>query len=109
MKPMGRSSANHIHQEQPVSLLDWQYVRRASAASNRAGETQWWRGMYCHPKRQMQVEQEGHNMGHGIYSLNVCMLEVLLCKSSVEPSGQGPQTSVMFKEQARHLDIPGKY
>ena len=109
MKPTGRPSANHLYQEQPVFLLDWQYVRRASAASNRAGESQWWRGVYCHPKRQMQVAQEEYNMGHDIYSLGVCMLEVLLWKSLVEPSGQGLQISPMFKEQARHLDIPQKY
>ena len=100
MKPMGRSSANYLYQEQPVSLLDWQYVRRASAASYRAGGTQWWRGVYCHPKRQVQVAQEEYNMAHDIYSLGVCMLEVLLWKSFVEPSGQGPQISLTSKEQA---------
>ena len=99
------SSTNSIHQ-QLLFLLDWHYVRRASNASNRAGETQWWRGVYCHPKRQMQLAQEDYNMGHDIYSLGVCMLEILIWKSLVERNGQGPQLSPLFMEKARHLDIP---
>lgn len=106
MKPTGGSPANHIYQGVLVFLLDWHYVRRASDATNRAGETQWWKGVYCHPKRQMQVAQEEYNMGHDIYSLGVCMLEVLIWKSLVEFTSQGPQISPMFKEQARHLNIP---
>ena len=106
MKPAGRSSANHIYQGLLVFLLDWHYVRRASDATNRAGETQWWKGVYCHPKRQMQVAQEEYNMGHDIYSLGVCMLEVLIWKPLVESTSQGPQISPMFKEQARYLNIP---
>ena len=106
MKHTSGSSANHVNQGQLVFLLDWHYVRRASDATNRAGETQWWRGVYCHPKRQMQVAQEEYNMGHDIYSLGVCMLEVLIWKSLVESGNQGPHISPMFKEQANHLKIP---
>ena len=108
MERTGGSSANHIYQGQLVTLLNWHYVRRASAASNKAGESKWWRKVYCHPKRQMQLAQEEYNMGHDIYSLGVCMLEVLIWKSLVENSGHGPQISSLFKEQANHLEVPGK-
>lgn len=58
-------------------LLNRHLVRRASDTTNRAGQNLWWKGIYCHPKRQMEVAQEEYKMGHDIYSLGVCMLELL--------------------------------
>lgn len=88
-----------------VFLLDWHLVRRASDATNRAGQNLWWKGIYCHPKRQMEVAQEEYNMGHDIYSLGVCMLEVLNWKPLVVFEGERPEVSSMFKEHAASLGI----
>ena len=89
-------------------LLNWHLVRRASDATNRAGQNLWWKRIYCHPKRQMEVAQEEYNMGHDIYSLGVCMLEVLNWKPLVIFDGERPEVSSSFKEQAESLGILGK-
>ena len=53
----------------------------------------------------MEVAQEEYNMGHDIYSLGVCMLEVLNWKPLVVFEGERPEVSSMFKEHAASLGI----
>ena len=89
-------------------LLNWHLVRRASDATNRTGQNLWWKGIYCHPKRQMEFAQEEYNMGHDIYSLGVCMLEVLNWKPLVVYNGARPEVSSAFSKQAENLGILGR-
>lgn len=105
MKSTDKPDVNQPETGPFVFLLDWHLVRRASDATNRAGQNMCWKGMYCHPKRQMEVAQEEYNMGHDIYSLGVCMLEVLNWKRLVILDGERPEVSSMFKDQAASLGI----
>lgn len=88
-----------------VFLLNWNLVRRMSDATNRVGETSWWKGIYCHPKRQMELAEEEYSMGHDIYSLGVCMLEVLTWKSLVEYADGKRIISPMFRDRAANLGV----
>jgi len=42
-----------------------------------AGELLWQRRIYQHPQRQKRVADNDYNMGHDIYSLGACALEIL--------------------------------
>lgn len=42
-----------------------------------AGELLWQRRIYQHPERQRRVADKDYNMGHDIYSLAACALEIL--------------------------------
>jgi hypothetical protein len=42
-----------------------------------AGELLWQRRLYQHPQRQKRVADNDYNMGHDIYSLGACALEIL--------------------------------
>jgi hypothetical protein len=86
-----------------IFLCNWQLVRQASRASNKAGERLWWNAIYQHPTRQYQLAQQEYNMGHDIYSLGVCMLEVLVWKKLVQRSENGPSISPWFKDRAVSL------
>ena len=86
-----------------VYLTNWRLARIASAATNKAGEGSWWKGIYLHPKRQVQLGKDKYNMGHDIYSLGVCMLEVLLSHSLVQFSNGNMEISAKFKARADAL------
>ncbi|KAF2242254.1 hypothetical protein BU26DRAFT_157549 [Trematosphaeria pertusa] len=48
-----------------------------------AGELLWQRRIYQHPQRQKRVADADYNMGHDIYSLGACALEILRWSSFV--------------------------
>ena len=108
MKSTDLPNGNQIGTGPFAFLLNWHLVRRASDATNRTGQHLWWKGIYCHPKRQMELAEEEYNMGHDIYSLGICMLEVLNWKPLVIFDGETPEVSSTFKEQAKDLGILGK-
>jgi serine/threonine protein kinase len=64
----------------PASYLcGWHYARSFDAGVTRlVGESRWQRAIYQHPERQSEHVEDEYCMGHDIYSLGVCMLEVLL-------------------------------
>ena len=66
-------------------LLGWERARQVNDNhTNLEGETLWERSLYQHPERlsdQGKREIEEFRMGHDIYSLAVCMLEILTWKS----------------------------
>ena len=57
-------------------LTDWSMLRKETALSSRRGEADWLRDIYRHPQRQGLQPEERYNMGHDIYSLGVCLLEI---------------------------------
>lgn len=67
-----------------VYLTNWRLLREASGRSKKhPGPNDWAERFYRHPDRQgLHVEQR-YNLGHDIYSLGVCLLEIGLWDSFV--------------------------
>lgn len=85
-----------------VYLTNWSLLRDASGPTMQSGGNQWTEDLYRHPKRQGIHVEERYNMGHDIYSLGVCLLEIglwdlLVHKRSAD--GQ-PQVSELFRAAA---------
>ena len=76
-----------------VFLLGWERARQVNDNhTNLEGETLWERSLYQHPERWSDAgrrEVEEFCMGHDIYSLAVCMLEVLTWKLLILPPPAG--------------------
>lgn len=56
-------------------------LRKASDLTSLRGEISWLKDIYRHPYRQGLQPQERYNIGHDIYSLGVCLLEIGLWES----------------------------
>ncbi|KAF1828133.1 hypothetical protein BDW02DRAFT_575118 [Decorospora gaudefroyi] len=63
---------------QPTFLTDWTLVRKVEQPSFWIGEDDWQRAIYQHPSRQGLRAESEYTIRHDIYSLGICMLEVLL-------------------------------
>jgi hypothetical protein len=62
-----------------VYLQDWSHVRELSGATSQYGsDDNWPKRIYQHPERQSTMVDEAFEARHDIYSLGVCMLEILL-------------------------------
>jgi hypothetical protein len=60
-------------------LQDWSRIRELSGATSLCGsDDNWPKRIYQHPKRQSTMIDEAYEPKHDIYSLGVCMLEILL-------------------------------
>lgn len=60
-------------------LQDWSRIRELSGATSLCGnDDSWPKRIYQHPKRQSTMIDEAYEPKHDIYSLGVCMLEILL-------------------------------
>lgn len=74
-------------------LVDWQHLRRTVEASKRdVSGHDWTMAMYQHPERQAppgSVAEYKYNIGHDIYSLGVCFLEIGLWESFIAPNSNG--------------------
>ncbi len=57
-------------------LIDWAMLRSTDMPSSMAGEQNWLKDIYRHPRRQGLQPEQRYNMGHDIYSLGVCLLEI---------------------------------
>ncbi|KAI9758161.1 MAG: hypothetical protein M4579_003135 [Chaenotheca gracillima] len=86
-------------------LTDWSMLREASGVSSRRSEQDLLKNLYRHPHRQsLQIERR-YNMGHDIYSLGVCLLEIGLWQPLIA-SGDGESTlSNLYQETAVSLDL----
>jgi hypothetical protein len=86
-----------------VYLTNWRLLRDALGPSILTGGTHWTEDIYRHPKRQgLQVEDK-YNMGHDIYSLGVCLLEIGLWEPFVQlrtVDGR-PRVSDLFRAAAK--------
>ena len=61
-----------------VVLSGWQYARKVDGSNTRlVGESMWQKAIYQHPERQSDHVDAEYCMGHDVYSLGVCMLEVI--------------------------------
>ncbi|KAK4039693.1 hypothetical protein C8A01DRAFT_36317 [Parachaetomium inaequale] len=58
-------------------LSGWQNARTSAQATPHVGESAPHRVIYQHPQRHQAGKVEKYNIGHDIYSLGVCMLELL--------------------------------
>jgi serine/threonine protein kinase len=77
-------------------LTDWRYTRKTMDASNLATESDWTISLYQHPERQAGlggVAESKYNIGHDIYSLGVCLLEIGLWESFIQYHGTTPSLS----------------
>ncbi|OCK74832.1 hypothetical protein K432DRAFT_188431 [Lepidopterella palustris CBS 459.81] len=66
-----------------IFLTNWHLVRKETSASLLIGQAHWLERMYQHPGRQVPRAEVAYSMAHDIYSLGVCMLELLLWKPLV--------------------------
>lgn len=74
-------------------LTGWRMTRKTDDLSSRLGEDDWTRNIYRHPQRQgLQLEKRYH-MGHDLYSLGVCLLELGLWEPLI--SGQNSHSKTM--------------
>jgi hypothetical protein len=83
MTPNAANVADISDRDAHTFLLNWHLVRKIDAASMPMPERKWWKGIYQHPGRQLTLTEDEYTMGHDIYSLGVCMLEILLWKPLV--------------------------
>ncbi|KAH7195024.1 hypothetical protein BKA60DRAFT_583940 [Fusarium oxysporum] len=77
-------------------LIDWEHVRRTVEVSKRQVYGDWTMALYQHPERQAppgSVAESRYNIGHDIYSLGVCLLEVGLWDSFIVHSEGNPMLS----------------
>ncbi|KAF2809371.1 uncharacterized protein BDZ99DRAFT_498756 [Mytilinidion resinicola] len=96
-------------------LMSWYHGRAIEGnLSNMAGSTDWTENIYRHPERQgVEVQdrvmvQERYNIGHDIYSLGVCLLEIGLWDPLVRTrtaNGQS-QVSDYFRAAAKVDSAP---
>lgn len=93
------------HVQPLIFLTNWRYVRRSSNATSRTGETLWWKRMYLHPSRQRELAQKEYSMGHDIYSLGVCMLEILLWISLVQGPASEETVAPLFLSIAESMHV----
>ncbi|KAI8635168.1 hypothetical protein F5Y19DRAFT_2354 [Xylariaceae sp. FL1651] len=82
-------------------LTDWQYTRKTEVASQREAYHDWIMAMYQHPERQAapgSVAESKYNIGHDIYSLGVCLLEIGLRSSFIVYNGNIPNLSKLPRD-----------
>ena len=86
-------------------LTDWTMLRKIDTPSSMVGENDWQRDMYRHPKRHGLQPEIRYNMGHDIYSLGVCLLEVGLWEPLVDRSHGLKIPCVRYREAAVKLGV----
>ena len=77
-------------------LVDWKHVRKTVEVSMRQGYDDWTMMMYQHPSRQAlpgSLAESKYNIGHDIYSLGICLLEIGLWESLIVYDGDSPRLS----------------
>ncbi|RSL85259.1 hypothetical protein CDV31_016593 [Fusarium ambrosium] len=70
-----------------LSLCGWQYAREVEQYVTRlTGDATLQRKIHQHPERQLPTAEREYSMAHDVYSLGVCMLEILCWESILRPS-----------------------
>lgn len=100
LRPLNLDSAQSLISATPY-LTYWTMLRKASDLSDVGGETSWVRNIYRHPQRAGLQPQERYNIGHDIYSLGVCLLEVGLWESLI--------VTKMDSDDASELTLSDRY
>lgn len=71
-------------------LTAWSMSRKTDELSSREGEDDWMKNIYRHPQRQgLQLEKRYH-MGHDLYSLGVCLIELGLWEPLITAENDHP-------------------
>lgn len=79
-----------------VFLTGWQYARQVERGVTQfRGETSIQRRVYQHPERQLVEAEREYSMAHDLYSLGVCMVEILMWESLLLPTDP-PSMSTAF-------------
>lgn len=99
----GTKLAHSVHLG-TLFLTHWVGSRIMEDATTYAGPGSWERGIYQHPDRQLKKNAVGYGIGHDMYSLGVCMLEILLWQPFVEETDDGTELSALYRERAVTLD-----
>jgi serine/threonine protein kinase len=79
-------------------LQDWNYVREVSGATTELGESLWPKRIYQHPERQGEYAEAAFETRHDLYSLGVCMLEILLWRPFVVVERDGAAETLRICE-----------
>ena len=108
------SSAGTISGSTPaVVLTGWQYARQVEhGVTNFRGETTLQRKVYQHPERQVVEAERKYTMAHDLYSLGVCMVEMLTWESlllATEPPTMSANFITAFKSLDLQEDIAEPY
>ena len=73
-------------------LTAWSMSRKTDELSSRGGEDDWMKNIYRHPQRQgLQLEKRYH-VGHDLYSLGVCLMELGLWEPLITADNDKPPT-----------------
>lgn len=82
-------------------ISDWQHARRTKDASRRQAFWDWTMAMYQHPERQADPSTTAasrYNIGHDIYSLGICLLEIGLWHTFIIYNDSEPGYSTLLAE-----------
>jgi serine/threonine protein kinase len=95
-------------------LTDWSLIRPAKDLSTRVTAKNWDVSFYQHPNRRMDLVAHDYTLAYDIYSLAVCMLEILLGTPfiSIDPANGQSILSPDFRRRAIDLDeklVDGDY
>ncbi|WPA97606.1 uncharacterized protein RHO25_002216 [Cercospora beticola] len=71
-------------------VQDWSFISKLSGATSLFGETNWQKSIYQHPERQGRYAEHAYDRKHDIYSLGVCILQVLLWQVFVQEATGAP-------------------
>lgn len=87
-------------------LTDWSLVRPAKDLSTRVTAKNWDVSFYQHPDRRMELVAHDYTLAYDIYSLAVCMLEILLGSPfiSIDPENGQSVLSPDFRRRAIEID-----
>jgi serine/threonine protein kinase len=87
-------------------LLGWPSARVQEGQTLRLGETAFERCIYQHPTRAFEITQNDYCMGHDVYSLGVCMLEILTWTPLVTvQNGQSAMPNEDFLRVCGELEV----
>ncbi|KAB2569194.1 hypothetical protein DBV05_g12128 [Lasiodiplodia theobromae] len=79
-----------------INLCGWQYSRHVENGyiTTLTNDVTLQRKIYQHPQRQLPMSDCDYSMAHDVYSLGVCMLEILCWKSILQrgPDAEQPPT-----------------
>lgn len=103
---VGKGLGNSSVVPPALFLTNWRYARNDSAATDLSGVSNWASRLYQHPERQMPRAEAKYSMAHDVYSLGVCMFEILLWTPLVIISAAAqPKPSILLHDMVKHSGI----
>ncbi|KAF3481764.1 het-s domain protein [Arthroderma uncinatum] len=106
LQPAGALGDLLDNQETPdLFLSGWQYARHIDySVTNLRNEVTLQKKIYQHPERQLPTSEKEYSMGHDVYSLGVCMLEILTWESLLK-TRDPPAVSDAFIDAFNLLEL----